>query len=121
MSDRYQLHRSIVYAKAVMIGTEALVRMQTHATHLALKLRPLPLELASTAVHAYVLARHALRPMANKASVCNCWGGWMHVSMLGWIDGRYLLQQLFAEVKQARLLVVVHAPQLVCITDARIE
>jgi len=121
VSDRYQLRSDIVYLLAVMISAETFVWMQTHSTHLALKLCPPPLVRSYTAMLAVELTRHALWPMANKASAYNCWGDWMHASTLAGIGGRYLLQQLLAEVEQASLLVVVHAQQLVGVADARIE
>ena len=121
VSYRCKLHRYIVYALAVMIGAMAVIWMQMHTTHLAHKLGlppPLP---SLAAVHAVALSGGQRWPVTNKAPVYDCWGGRMHVSMLARVGGCYLLQQTLAELEQARLLVVVHAPQPVGVADARIE
>jgi hypothetical protein len=121
VSDRYQLHPSIVYAAAVMVSPEAERRMQVHATHRATVRRPMPISRPSVAVDtdAGCIVLHG--PMANETLVYNCWGPHLYVGEWGGVGGGYLRQELLAEVQQSGRSVVLETPELVGVTNAHIE
>lgn len=121
MSDRYQSHRSIVYLKAIMVGTKAGSRMQVHSTHGTSKLRPSSPLPPLTAVNAVAFLAVSLRPMADEGLVVSSGHCGLHVSARGRIGGRYLRQQLLAEVQEAGLGAVVQTPQCVGVTNAHVQ
>ena len=121
VSDRYQLHRSVVYVKTVVVSPEAGRRVQVDSADGASIERPQPLSPSSAAVSAVASGGMQLRPMANKGLVYNWWGCRLYVGARGGVGGGYLHQQLLAEVQHARLLVVVDAPELVGVSNAHIE
>ena len=121
MSDRYQLHLSIVYAKAVMISTKAVCGMQVHSTHAAPEVRlPSPLP-SATAVSAVAFVTVMFGPMADKGLVHSRRGRRLHVGEIRRVGGCYLRQQMLSAVQDAALLVRLQAPQLVGVANARIE
>ena len=60
-------------------------------------------------------------PVAMRPCSMNCWDCVLQVSVLGRIGGCYLRQQLLAKVQQPQLGVGLQTPQLVGVTNARIE
>ena len=104
-----------------MICPKAGCRVQIHSTDGALEVCPIPPLPSITAVDTVASVGMLFRPMANKASVYNCWDSRLYVGAMGGVGSGYLSQELLSKVQYAELSLTVEAPQLVGVTNAHIE